>query len=185
LGQAVETAAPSPAVSATITVSTRILNREDAPACKPNSFAGWSQHARKCHRESVMIEFFNRWEQVWNDGQFNLAPSCVANSYIRHDANPPSGLIIWSLESEVPVPADFIGSRRREELRQAQEREHATVNQNLLGGNMDYAVCAPRTGFARWTAIYGATSASTCWLANTQCASSKRLRIEEFNPNVP
>ncbi len=32
-----------------------------------------------------MIDLFNRWEQVWNDGKFDLAPSCVADSYIRHD----------------------------------------------------------------------------------------------------
>jgi len=32
-----------------------------------------------------MINLFNRWEQVWNDRKFDLAPSCVADSYIRHD----------------------------------------------------------------------------------------------------
>jgi len=32
-----------------------------------------------------MIDLFNRWEQVWNDGKFDMASSCVADSYIRHD----------------------------------------------------------------------------------------------------
>jgi SnoaL-like domain len=36
-------------------------------------------------QDSGMIDLFNRWEQVWNDGKFDLAPSCLADSYIRHD----------------------------------------------------------------------------------------------------
>lgn len=36
-------------------------------------------------QESVMIDLFNRWEQVWHEGKFNLVPSCVAETYIRHD----------------------------------------------------------------------------------------------------
>ncbi len=36
-------------------------------------------------QKSVMIDLFNRWERVWNEGKFELVPSCVANSYIRHD----------------------------------------------------------------------------------------------------
>ncbi|HEY5214176.1 MAG TPA: nuclear transport factor 2 family protein [Acidobacteriaceae bacterium] len=36
-------------------------------------------------QDSVMIDLFNRWEQVWNDGKFDLAPSCIADFYIRHD----------------------------------------------------------------------------------------------------
>ena len=35
--------------------------------------------------ESVMINLFNRWEQVWHEGKFDLVPGCVAESYIRHD----------------------------------------------------------------------------------------------------
>jgi len=35
--------------------------------------------------DSVMIDLFNRWEQVWNEGKFDLVPSCVADFYIRHD----------------------------------------------------------------------------------------------------
>src|SRR5277367_3981157 len=30
---------------------------------------------------------FDRWERVWHEGQFDLAPSCVAENYIRHDEN--------------------------------------------------------------------------------------------------
>jgi predicted SnoaL-like aldol condensation-catalyzing enzyme len=35
--------------------------------------------------ESVMINLFNRWEQVWHEGKFDLVPGCVAETYIRHD----------------------------------------------------------------------------------------------------
>ncbi|MBI2255034.1 MAG: nuclear transport factor 2 family protein [Proteobacteria bacterium] len=28
---------------------------------------------------------FDRWEQVWHEGRFDLVPSCVAPLYIRHD----------------------------------------------------------------------------------------------------
>ena len=36
-------------------------------------------------QDSTMIDLFNRWEQVWNEGKFDLVPSCVAEAYIRHD----------------------------------------------------------------------------------------------------
>lgn len=36
-------------------------------------------------QDSVMIDLFNRWEQVWNEGKFDLVQSCVADAYIRHD----------------------------------------------------------------------------------------------------
>lgn len=35
--------------------------------------------------ESVMNDLFDRWEQVWHEGKFDLVPSCVADTYIRHD----------------------------------------------------------------------------------------------------
>jgi hypothetical protein len=36
-------------------------------------------------QEAVTIDLFNRWEQVWHEGKFDLVPSCVAETYIRHD----------------------------------------------------------------------------------------------------
>ena len=36
--------------------------------------------------EKPTIDLFNRWEQVWHEGRFDLVPSCVAETYIRHDA---------------------------------------------------------------------------------------------------
>lgn len=36
-------------------------------------------------QESGMVDLFNRWERVWHEGKFDLVPSCVAESYIRHD----------------------------------------------------------------------------------------------------
>ena len=35
--------------------------------------------------ESVMRDLFDRWEQVWHAGQYALIPSCVGQTYIRHD----------------------------------------------------------------------------------------------------
>lgn len=35
--------------------------------------------------EQTMIALFDRWERVWNQGQFDLVPSCVGDHYIRHD----------------------------------------------------------------------------------------------------
>jgi hypothetical protein len=41
----------------------------------------------------------------------------------RNGVENPAGLIIYSLEKELPVPAGFISSRRRELMRQAAERD--------------------------------------------------------------
>jgi len=35
--------------------------------------------------ESAIVGLFDRWERVWHEGQYNLVPSCVAETYIRHD----------------------------------------------------------------------------------------------------
>ena len=35
--------------------------------------------------ESVLSDLFDRWEQVWHEGQFDLVPGCVGHHYIRHD----------------------------------------------------------------------------------------------------
>jgi len=36
-------------------------------------------------QDEVMLDLFNRWERVWNEGKFDLASGCVADFYIRHD----------------------------------------------------------------------------------------------------
>ena len=43
----------------------------------------------------------------------------------RKDIENPAGLIIYSLEKELPVPAGFISSRQREVMRRAAERDRA------------------------------------------------------------
>jgi hypothetical protein len=43
----------------------------------------------------------------------------------RNGVENPAGLIIYSLEKELPVPAGFITSRRRELMRQTAERDRA------------------------------------------------------------
>jgi hypothetical protein len=35
--------------------------------------------------ESVVRDLFDRWEQVWHEGQHDLISSCVGPTYIRHD----------------------------------------------------------------------------------------------------
>ena len=35
--------------------------------------------------DSVARNLFDRWERVWHGGEFDLIPSCVAPSYVRHD----------------------------------------------------------------------------------------------------
>jgi hypothetical protein len=35
--------------------------------------------------EEVTRDLFDRWERVWHGGEFDLIPSCVAPSYMRHD----------------------------------------------------------------------------------------------------
>jgi hypothetical protein len=35
--------------------------------------------------EEVTRDLFDRWERVWHNGEFDLIPSCVAPTYIRHD----------------------------------------------------------------------------------------------------
>jgi hypothetical protein len=35
--------------------------------------------------DSVMRDLFDRWERVWHEGKFDLVPSCMAETYIRHD----------------------------------------------------------------------------------------------------
>ena len=32
-------------------------------------------------------DLFDRWERVWHEGQYDLIPSCVGPTYIRHDEN--------------------------------------------------------------------------------------------------
>jgi hypothetical protein len=33
----------------------------------------------------VLRDLFDRWEQVWHEGQYDLVPDCVQLNYIRHD----------------------------------------------------------------------------------------------------
>jgi SnoaL-like domain len=35
--------------------------------------------------ESEVRDLFDRWERVWHEGQYDLIPSCVGQSYMRHD----------------------------------------------------------------------------------------------------
>ena len=35
--------------------------------------------------ETVTRDLFDRWQRVWVDGEFDLVPSCVGETYLRHD----------------------------------------------------------------------------------------------------
>jgi hypothetical protein len=35
--------------------------------------------------ESVLRELFDRWERVWHEGRYDLIPTWIAPTYIRHD----------------------------------------------------------------------------------------------------
>ena len=35
--------------------------------------------------ETAMRNLFDRWEQVWHEGRYDLIPTCVGQVYIRHD----------------------------------------------------------------------------------------------------
>ena len=35
--------------------------------------------------DKTMRDLFDRWERVWHQGQYDLIPSCVEPTYIRHD----------------------------------------------------------------------------------------------------
>ena len=36
-------------------------------------------------QESVVRNLFDRWEQVWHEGRYELVSECLAQVYIRHD----------------------------------------------------------------------------------------------------
>ncbi|NIF29481.1 ester cyclase [Pantoea sp. Tr-811] len=33
----------------------------------------------------ALVELFSKWEKVWHDKAYDLAPQCVADHYTRHD----------------------------------------------------------------------------------------------------
>jgi hypothetical protein len=35
--------------------------------------------------ETMLRDLFDRWEQVWHEGQNDLISDCVQPNYIRHD----------------------------------------------------------------------------------------------------
>jgi predicted SnoaL-like aldol condensation-catalyzing enzyme len=44
-----------------------------------------TERASAMSQDAVMTDLFNRWEKVWNEGKFDLASGCVADTYTRHD----------------------------------------------------------------------------------------------------
>ena len=60
------------------------------PVSRASGLVSSSNHSKAerpspMSQDAAMIDLFNRWEQVWNEGKFDLVPSCVASAYIRHD----------------------------------------------------------------------------------------------------
>lgn len=52
-------------------------------------------------QDAVIIDLFNRWEQVWNEGKFDLAPGCIADNYVRHDPKGDRTVAIEAYIAEV------------------------------------------------------------------------------------
>ena len=50
-------------------------------------------------QESAIRGVFDRWEQVWHEGRYDLVPDCVAPVYTRHE--PPG--------TRQVTPADYAG----------------------------------------------------------------------------
>jgi hypothetical protein len=62
--------------------------------------------------ESATRDLFDRWERVWHGGEFDLIPSCVAPSYIRHDHLGDRSVTAASYAGELAkVQADRPGIR--------------------------------------------------------------------------
>jgi hypothetical protein len=36
-------------------------------------------------KETAIRDLFDRWERVWHEGQYDLIPTCIGLTYIRHD----------------------------------------------------------------------------------------------------
>jgi hypothetical protein len=34
---------------------------------------------------TTLRDLFDRWERVWHEGQYDLVPTCIGPTYIRHD----------------------------------------------------------------------------------------------------
>jgi hypothetical protein len=35
--------------------------------------------------DSILRDLFDLWERVWHEGQYDLIPTCVCETYVRHD----------------------------------------------------------------------------------------------------
>jgi hypothetical protein len=51
----------------------------------PNAIDAVAARSSSMSDEKTMRDLFDRWERVWHQGQYDLIPSCVAPTYIRHD----------------------------------------------------------------------------------------------------
>jgi hypothetical protein len=54
----------------------------------PTAYGETSLHAKgksSMSEETTLRDLFDRWERVWHEGQYNLIPTCVGPTYIRHD----------------------------------------------------------------------------------------------------
>ena len=59
-------------------------------ACNKTTNRSNNKTEEQINRETInenssTIALFDRWEKVWEDGQYDLISSCVADKYIRHD----------------------------------------------------------------------------------------------------
>jgi hypothetical protein len=52
---------------------------------KPGANLSVNESAQWERGDSSVKELFDRWAQVWHEGQYALVPECVGPHYIRHD----------------------------------------------------------------------------------------------------
>src|SRR5271155_2411259 len=52
-------------------------------------------------QETTLRDLFDRWEQVWHEGQYDLISSCIGPTYIRHDEAGDRTVTLESYAAEI------------------------------------------------------------------------------------
>ena len=73
--------------------------------------------------EFALVDLFDRWEQVWHEGKFDLVARCIGNQYTRHDESGDRTVARESYASEIA------------KVRQEQPDIQVVVYDHLFKGN--------------------------------------------------
>jgi hypothetical protein len=52
-------------------------------------------------QETTPRDLFDRWERVWHEGQYDLIPTCIGPTYIRHDETGDRTVTLESYVAEI------------------------------------------------------------------------------------